>query len=42
MKILVSNIGSTSFKFRLFDMGEGRSEELASAAPTASAARAAC
>ncbi|HOD80784.1 MAG: Acetate kinase [Planctomycetes bacterium ADurb.Bin126] len=30
MKILVSNIGSTSFKFRLFDMGEGRSEELAS------------
>ena len=30
MKILVSNIGSTSFKFRLFDMGEGRSDELAS------------
>lgn len=29
MKILVSNIGSTSFKFRLFDMGEGRSDELA-------------
>ena len=26
MKILVSNIGSTSFKFRLFDMGAGEAE----------------
>ncbi|MDY7010704.1 MAG: acetate/propionate family kinase [Planctomycetota bacterium] len=30
MKILVSNIGSTSFKFRLFEMGEGFECELAS------------
>ncbi len=29
MKILVSNIGSTSFKFRLFDMGGGAERELA-------------
>ena len=29
MKILVSNIGSTSFKFRLFEMGEGLERELA-------------
>ena len=30
MKILVSNIGSTSFKFRLFDMGDGAEREIAS------------
>ncbi len=26
MKVLVSNIGSTSFKFRLFDMSDGERE----------------
>lgn len=30
MKILISNIGSTSFKFRLFEMGGGAERELAS------------
>jgi len=30
MKILIANLGSTSFKYRLFDMEEGRAEELAS------------
>jgi acetate kinase len=30
MKILVSNIGSTSFKFRLFEMGGGEEREIAS------------
>ena len=30
MKILVSNIGSTSFKFRVFDMTDGAERELAS------------
>jgi acetate kinase len=30
MKILVANIGSTSFKFRLFDIAGGRERELAS------------
>ncbi len=30
MKILISNIGSTSFKFRLFEIGEGVESELAS------------
>ena len=30
MKILVSNIGSTSFKFRLFDIAGGQERELAS------------
>lgn len=29
MKILVSNLGSTSFKYRLYDMSEGREEMIA-------------
>ncbi|MCK4601233.1 MAG: acetate/propionate family kinase [Phycisphaerae bacterium] len=32
MKILVSNIGSTSFKFRLFDMAGGEAREIAAGA----------
>jgi acetate kinase len=31
MKILIANLGSTSFKYRLFDMDAGRAEQLASA-----------
>ncbi|TVP75451.1 MAG: acetate/propionate family kinase [Puniceicoccaceae bacterium] len=30
MKILIANLGSTSFKYRLFDMGEGVAAQLAS------------
>ena len=29
VKILVANLGSTSFKFRLFEMGEGVESQLA-------------